>query len=97
MFPYALEDCFDEWVVLPAAPATASEDFNAIPNAFEIPYAHRMIGSSDAERYKRAAEAGTVNTDAPSNHSSQFAPVMDPTLKIATKAQVPAALSQLSS
>lgn len=91
----AFEDYFDVGVVLPATPATASEDFSEIPNAFEIPYAYWMVGSSDAEKYKKAAEAGTVNTDIPANHSPQFAPVIDPTLEIATKAQVLAALSQL--
>lgn len=56
-----------------------------------------MIGSSDADKYKKAAEAGTVNTDIPANHSPQFAPVINPTFEIATKAQVVAALSQLGS
>lgn len=91
----AFEDYFGDGVVQPASPATASEDFSEIPNAFEIPYAYWMIGSSDADKYKKAAEAGTVNTDIPANHSPQFAPVIDPTLEIATKAQVIAALSQL--
>lgn len=72
-----------------------SEDFNEIPNAFEIPYVYWIFGSSDAEEYKKAAEAETVNTDAPADHSPQFAPVIDPTLEIATKAQIIAALSQL--
>lgn len=93
----AFEDYFDDGVVLPATPATASEDFSEIPNAFEIPYVYWMIGSTDAEKYKKAAEAGSVNTDIPANHSPQFAPVIDPTLEIATKAQVVAALSQLGS
>ncbi|GAA1859566.1 amidohydrolase [Brevibacterium marinum] len=91
----AFEDYFDEGVVLPATPATASEDFSEIPDAFGIPYAYWMIGSTDAQKYEQAAEAGTVNTDIPANHSPQFAPVIDPTLEIATKAQVIAALSQL--
>lgn len=56
-----------------------------------------MIGCADADAYKKAAEAGTVNSDIPANHSPQFAPVIDPTLEIATKAQVIAALSQLGS
>ena len=93
----AFEYYFDDGVVLPATPATASEDFSEIPGAFEIPYAYWMIGCADADAYKKAAEAGTVNTDIPANHSPQFAPVIDPTLEIATKAQVIAALSQLGS
>ncbi|MDN6746755.1 MAG: amidohydrolase [Brevibacterium sp.] len=93
----AFEDCFDVGVVQPASPATASEDFSEIPNAFEIPYVYWMIGCADAEKYRRAEHAGTVNTDIPANHAPNFAPVIDPTLELATKAQVVAALSQLSS
>ncbi len=91
----AFEDYFDDGVAQSAEPATASEDFSEIPDAFEIPYAYWMIGSSDADKYEKAVEAGIVNTDIPANHSPQFAPVTDPTLEIATKAQVVAALSQL--
>lgn len=93
----AFADYFDAGVVRPASPATASEDFSEIPDAFGIPYVYWMIGCADAEKYRRAEEAGTVNSDIPANHSPNFAPVIDPTLEIATKAQVIAALSRLGS
>lgn len=55
-----------------------------------------MIGCADAKKYRKAEVAGTVNTDIPANHAPNFAPVIDPTLELATKAQVVAALSELS-
>lgn len=91
----ALTGYFGSEVVQPATPATASEDFSELPNAFGIPYAYWFVGSFDAEKYKAAEEAGTVLTDVPANHSPFFAPEIDPTLEIATKAQVIGALAYL--
>jgi amidohydrolase len=91
----ALTGYFGAEVVQEATPATASEDFSELPNAFGIPYAYWFVGSFDAEKYKAAEEAGTVLTDVPANHSPFFAPEIDPTLEIATKAQVIGALAHL--
>ncbi|WP_169253666.1 amidohydrolase [Brevibacterium sp. 'Marine'] len=91
----ALTEYFGAEAVLEATPATASEDFSELPNAFGIPYAYWFVGSFDAEKYQAAEEAGTVLTDIPANHSPFFAPELDPTLEIATKAQVVGALAYL--
>lgn len=91
----ALTEFFGTEAVLEATPATASEDFSKLPNAFGIPYAYWFVGSFDAEKYKAAEEAGTVLTDVPANHSPFFAPELEPTLEIATKAQVVGALAYL--
>ncbi|WP_166975247.1 amidohydrolase [Brevibacterium atlanticum] len=91
----ALTGYFGDEVVQPATPATASEDFSELPTAFGIPYAYWFVGSFDAEKYKDAEEAGTVLTDVPANHSPFFAPEIDPTLEIATKAQAIGALAYL--
>ncbi|WP_434592515.1 hypothetical protein [Brevibacterium sp. 1718] len=91
----ALTEFFGTEAVLEATPATASEDFSELPNAFGIPYAYWFVGSFDAEKYKAAEEAGTVLTDVPANHSPFFAPELEPTLEIATKAQVVGALAYL--
>lgn len=91
----ALTEFFGDEAVQEATPATASEDFSELPNAFGIPYAYWFVGSFDAEKYKAAEEAGTVLTDVPANHSPFFAPELEPTLEIATKAQVVGALSYL--
>lgn len=91
----AFADYFDDGVVQPASPATASEDFSEIPDAFGVPYVYWMVGCADADRYREAEKAGTINSDIPANHAPNFAPVIDPTLELATKAQVVAALSRL--
>ncbi|MCU4297294.1 amidohydrolase [Brevibacterium permense] len=91
----ALTEFFGTEAVLEATPETASEDFSELPKAFGIPYAYWFVGSFDAEKYRAAEEAGTVFTDVPANHSPFFAPELEPTLEIATKAQVVGALAYL--
>ncbi|MFX4272546.1 hypothetical protein ACQCX2_08325 [Propionibacteriaceae bacterium Y1700] len=43
-----------------------------------------------------AEEAGRVAQDIPANHSPLFAPVVQPTLDVGTRALVPAALAWLA-
>jgi amidohydrolase len=93
----ALSGFFGAETIEVADPSTASEDFSELPNAFGVPYDYWFVGSYDAEKYKAAEEAGTVLTDVPANHSPFFAPEIDPTLEIGTKAQVVAALAYLGS
>jgi len=92
----AFRGYFGDDAVLDSPPVTASEDFSAIPAAFGIPYDYWFIGSVDPQHYQAAVDAGTVAADIPANHSPFFAPVIDPTLEIGTKAQVVAALAYLS-
>lgn len=81
--------------LLPGVPATASEDFSTIPDALGIPYTYWFVGSSDAEVWTAAHERGTVAQDIPANHNPGFAPVLQPTLEVATVAQLTAALAYL--
>jgi hippurate hydrolase len=50
----------------------------------------------DPQRYRKAVEDGTVDTDIPANHSPFFYPEIDPTLSLGTQTHVVAALSYLS-
>ena len=79
-----------------ATPATASEDFSTLPDAFGVPYSYWFVGSVDPETYRAAEARGTVSSDIPANHSPFFAPAIDPTLHTATKAQLLAALAYLA-
>jgi hippurate hydrolase len=83
-------------VVFDQAPLTASEDFSRLPDAFGGPYTYWTVGSVDPQRYRKAVEDGTVDTDIPANHSPFFYPEIDPTLSLGTQAHVVAALSYLS-
>ncbi|MEV4990841.1 amidohydrolase [Pseudarthrobacter sp. LMD1-1-1.1] len=76
-------------------PQTASEDFSRIPDAFGIPYVYWVVGSVPPETYRRAVANGTVEADIPANHSPSFLPAVDPTLRVATRAQAAAALAYL--
>lgn len=75
---------------------TASEDFSEIPAALGAPYTYWGIGGIDPEVYQRAAEHGRVDQDIPVNHSSTFAPVIQPTLDTGTEALVVAATAWLA-
>ncbi|MFB9070010.1 amidohydrolase [Citricoccus parietis] len=91
----AFTDHFAPGQVFEAVPATASEDFSRIPDAFGIPYAYWFVGSVAPETFRAAVEAGTVSSAIPANHSPFFAPALDPTLEIATRAHVVAACAYL--
>lgn len=86
---------FGDEAVFSMTPATASEDFSRIPDAFGTPYTYWTVGGVDPGTYRKAVENGSVAQDIPANHSPFFAPTLDPTLGIATQAQVVAALSYL--
>jgi hippurate hydrolase len=91
----AFEEHFAEGQVYQADPATASEDFSTIPDAFGVPYVYWTVGCADPETYQAALAEGTVASKIPANHSPFFAPVINPTLETATRTQVVAALAYL--
>lgn len=74
---------------------SASEDFSDLPNAWGTPYTYWGVGGTDPELYDRAERAGRISQDIPVNHSSTFAPVIQPTLDTGTEALVVAALAWL--
>jgi len=74
---------------------SASEDFSDIPNALGTPYTYWGLGGTDEQQYRTAEDAGRIAQDIPVNHSSTFAPVIQPTLDSGTEALVVAALAWL--
>lgn len=74
---------------------SASEDFSHLPEALGVPYTYWAIGGIDPEQYAKAAEAGTVSSEIPANHSPSFAPVIEPTLETGTATAVVAAMAWL--
>lgn len=91
----AFTRAFGPDAVYRTTPQTASEDFSRIPDAFGIPYVYWVVGSVPPETYRRAVANGTVDADIPANHSPSFLPAVDPTLRVATRAQAAAALAYL--
>ncbi|WP_406407471.1 M20 family metallopeptidase [Streptomyces halstedii] len=76
-------------------PQTASEDMSEIPRAFGAPFTYWGIGGTDPGLYAAAEEKGTLAQDVPVNHSSAFAPVVQPTLDTGVSALTVAALAWL--
>ncbi|MDO5711970.1 MAG: amidohydrolase [Micrococcales bacterium] len=88
----AFETVFGD-AVRPLPAIMGSEDFSDLPNAYGAPYVFWMYGGFDAETYRAAQEAGTIAEVIPGNHSPSFVPVIQPTLDVATRAMVTAALA----
>lgn len=91
----AFEEHFGSDRVYTANPVTASEDFSRLPDAFGAPYAYWTVGSVELQRYRDAVARGAVAKEIPANHSPHFAPLEDPTLLTAARAQVVAAMAFL--
>ena len=72
------------------SPATASEDFSVFARTWNAPLVFWLLGGTDPRKYAEADKAGRLN-ELPSNHSPQFAPVLDPTLRVGIEAMLTAA------
>lgn len=70
---------------------TGSEDVGIFATASGAPCCYWLFGGTDPATYLRAAAAGAVDRDIPSNHSPLFAPVIEPTLTVGVEALVTAA------
>ena len=71
-------------------PASASEDFSEFARAWNVPSVYWAVGGTDRQTYAQAEKAGRMN-ELPSNHSPQFAPVLNPTLRVGIEAMLAAA------
>ncbi len=80
----ALEGALEKDNVMTEEPITASEDFSAFVEQ-GIPGFYLSLGGADPEKYEAAQAAGT---HLPSNHSSLFAPDVDPAMRTAIAAEV---------
>jgi amidohydrolase len=74
---------------------TVSEDFGIIPDAAGAPYTYWGIGRTDRKVYEAAEQAGRL-ADLPANHSPEFLPPLQPTLRTGTEALVTAAMAWLA-
>jgi len=70
--------------------ASASEDFTVLARAWNVPSVYWLVGGTDPRQYAEAERAGRVN-ELPSNHSPEFAPVLDPTLRVGVETMLAAA------
>jgi hippurate hydrolase len=77
-------------------PATASEDFGRFGEAWHVPSMFWVVGGTDPAAYRAAAAAGKVD-ELPVNHSPDFAPVVNPTLRVGVETMLAAAGAWLES
>ena len=87
-----LESALGKENVVDEEPITASEDFSAFVEQ-GVPGFYFSLGGADPEKLAQAKAAGTR---LPSNHSSLFAPDLDPALRTAITAEVAVLYSALS-
>ncbi|KAL3418188.1 amidohydrolase [Phlyctema vagabunda] len=84
-------------------PLGGSEDFPILateaPNRHGskgVPYCYWTFGGTDPQKWKEAAEKGSLEQSIPINHSAYFAPAIQPTMTTGVDALVVGALSFLS-
>ena len=75
---------------------TVSEDVSVFATSVSRPYAYWYVGCTDAEKWDDANEKGKLTDIIPGTHSSHFAPVIQPTLRLAVGAMALAALTFLT-
>ncbi|MEU5836691.1 amidohydrolase [Streptomyces diacarni] len=92
----AFEASFGRDRALTVGLVPASEDFGELPAGLGCPSSYWGLGGIDPDTYRKAERAGTVDRDIPSNHSSRFAPVVQPTLDMGVRALVTASLAWLA-
>ena len=95
----ALESVVGAGRVVDPGPVTGSEDVGVLATAAGAPLVYWLLGGADPAPFAGAAtpeQLMRVVAGLPSNHSPQFAPVEDPTLRIGVEALVAAATEWLS-
>jgi amidohydrolase len=81
---------FDDGQVQATGPTSASEDFGVLGRAWGAPSVFWFVGGVDHDTYDAAARDGRL-AELPTNHSPQFAPALDPTLRTGVETLVTAA------
>ncbi|KAL8848449.1 MAG: hypothetical protein Q9221_006500 [Calogaya cf. arnoldii] len=75
-------------------PLPGSEDFSILARAINVPSIFWMLGGCEPAKWDEAKRNGTIG-EIPINHSAEFAPVIEPTLRTGVDALAVAALSFL--
>ena len=77
-------------------PGTGSEDFGQFGTAAKCPSVFWFLGGADLNLFLPPADAVEVFENLPSNHSPEYAPVIEPTLQTGIEAMVLASLAWLA-
>ena len=91
----ALKEKFGERFDGECVASNASEDVSILASSVGKPSCFWFFGGMDEEKWDQAVKEGRVYEDIPVNHSSYFAPVIQPTLKTGVEALCVSALAFL--
>ncbi|QIS14450.1 amidohydrolase [Nocardia arthritidis] len=91
----ALRDALGDKVFELPTPVMASEDAGTLATAIDVPIVYWFFGGADPAAFAEAFAKGRVAQDIPSNHSPNFAPLIQPTLDTGCVAMATAALAWL--
>jgi hippurate hydrolase len=89
-----LRGVFGDGAVIDPGPVTGSEDVGVFALTADVPCVFWILGGADPALFAGASTAKellTVMAGVPSNHSPQYAPVIEPTLAVGVAALVAAA------
>ncbi|CAL8577131.1 hypothetical protein XPA_002977 [Xanthoria parietina] len=75
-------------------PLPGSEDFSVLARAIKVPSIFWMLGGCDPIKWDEAERSGKIG-EIPMNHSAEFAPAIEPTLRTGVDALAVAALTFL--
>ena len=79
-----------EHVIDPGS-VSGSEDVGVLATAADAPLVYWFLGGFDPSLFADMLKTGRIPEDVPSNHSPQFAPLIEPTLSTGVRALVAAA------
>ena len=96
----ALETVVGEGLVVDPGRVTGSEDVGVLADAAGVPLVFWLLGGADPAAFASARSVDDVRrvvASLPSNHSAEYAPVIDPTIRIGIEALVAASREWLAS
>ena len=94
----ALEAVVGPGRLIDPGPVTGSEDVGVLATAAAAPCVFWLLGGADPTLFAHARDVQEMRnliTSLPSNHSPNYAPVIDPTIRIGVQALVAAARAWL--
>jgi hippurate hydrolase len=85
----AFRNHFGDDRVQATGPSSASEDYGVLGRAWGVPSVFWFVDGIDPQTFDAAAREGRL-AELPTNHSPQFAPVLNPTLRTGVETLVTA-------
>ncbi len=86
---------FGDACVVDPGPVSGSEDVGLFSTASGAPLCYWLLGGADLDAFTAAMAVGAAGRGLPSNHSPDFAPLIEPTLATGVRALVTAARTWL--